>query len=115
MNIDLAENVDLEAPYEMANLFPKHTGLPFVVWISVRGGARHDVRVKVSASAKAMPGEMATVGIRPEVEVIAGEIDTRALGLLKAWIELNRATLVAYWEGEIDTQDALLNLVRLNG
>ena len=33
----------IEAPFEMANLFPKHTGLPFVVWISYRGGARHDV------------------------------------------------------------------------
>jgi hypothetical protein len=30
----------------MANLGEKHTGLPFVVWISVRGGARHDVRLK---------------------------------------------------------------------
>jgi hypothetical protein len=113
MKTDLEENVDLEAPYEMANLFPKHTGLPFVVWISVRGGARHDVRVKVSANAKAMPDEMATVGIRPEVEVISGEIDARAFGLLKTWIELNRATLVAYWEGEVDTQDALNTLVRL--
>src|ERR1041384_506167 len=33
--------------FEMANLFSKHTGLPFVVWISYRGAARHDVRVKV--------------------------------------------------------------------
>src|SRR5262245_39699710 len=67
-------NSMIEAPFEMANLFPKHTGLPFVVWISVRGGARHDVRVKVSASAKAIPGEMITVGIRPDVQVIEGEM-----------------------------------------
>jgi hypothetical protein len=42
---------DREAPdefFDVANLFPKHTGLPFVVWISYRGGARHDIRVKVS-------------------------------------------------------------------
>jgi len=97
----------------MANLFPKHTGLPFVVWISVRGGARHDVRVKVSASAKAVPGEMATVGIRPEVHLIDGEMDAGAFGQLKTWIELNRDTLISYWEGEIDTQDALEALVKV--
>ncbi len=101
-----------EAPFEMANLFPKHTGLPFVVWISVRGGARHDVRVKVSADAKAMPGDMATVGIRP-VQVLEGEVDANGLNLLQAWIELNRATLISYWEGQIDTQDALEALVKV--
>lgn len=103
----------LEAPYEMANLFPKHTGLPFVVWISVRGGARHDVRVKVSATAKAAPAEMATVALRPEIRVFEGELDADAFGQLKAWIELNRATLISYWEGEIDTQDALEALVKM--
>jgi hypothetical protein len=99
--------------YLMSNLFPKHTGLPFVVWISVRGGARHDVRVKVSYNAKAIPGEMATVGIRPDAHVIEGEMDTFAFNQLKAWIELNRAVLVSYWEGDIDTQDALEALVKL--
>jgi hypothetical protein len=103
----------LEAPFEMANLFPKHTGLPFVVWISVRGGARHDVRVKVSANAKAMPGEMTTVGIRPEVRVIEGEMEAASFERLKAWIELNRATLISYWDGDIDTQDALDALIRV--
>jgi len=105
----------IEAPFEMANLFPKHTGLPFVVWISVRGGARHDVRVNVSANAKAIPGEMISVGIRPEIHVIDGEIDAGAFDRLKSWIELNRDTLVSYWEAEIDTQDALEALVKVEG
>jgi hypothetical protein len=103
----------VEAPYEMANLFPKHTGLPFVVWISVRGGARHDVRVKVSSSAKAVPGDMATVGVRPGIKVLEGKMETQALTLLRGWIELNRSTLISYWEGEIDTQDALEALVKV--
>lgn len=105
----------LEAPFEMANLFPKHTGLPFVVWISVRGGARHDVRVKVSANAKAMPGDMATVGIRPDIHIVEGELTADAFRQLKAWIELNRATLLSYWEGDIDTQDALESLTKVEG
>jgi hypothetical protein len=119
----------------MANLFPKHTGLPFVVWISVRGGARHDVRVRVSSSAKAVPGDyyplvgamaplhyppgiwpdpgMATVALRPAVLVLKGEMETQAFNLLTEWIELNRSTLIAYWENEIDTQDAIAALVKL--
>ena len=122
----------LEAPFEMANLFPKHTGLPFVVWISVRGGARHDIRglpfvvwisvrggarhdirVKVSASAKANPGELISVGIRPAVHVIDGELAPEALAKLTRWIELNRETLIAYWHGEIDTLDALAALEKV--
>jgi hypothetical protein len=75
----------LEAPYEMANLFPKHTGLPFVVWISMRGNVGYD----------------------------EGVTDASALAQLKAWIDLNRATLVSYWEGDIDTQDALEALVKI--
>ena len=71
---------DSEALFEMANLFSKHTGLPFVVWISYRGGAQHDVRVKMSGS---------------------------DLALLTKWIELNHEVLVRHWEGEIDTKDAI--------
>jgi hypothetical protein len=32
----------------MANLRPERTGLPFVVFISQKAGARHDVRVKAA-------------------------------------------------------------------
>ena len=103
----------VEAPFEMANLFPKHTGLPFVVWISYRGGARHDVRVKVSRNAKAMPGEMISVAVRPDVHVVEGSMDSEEFNLLHSWIELNRATLIAYWDGDIDTQDALEALRKL--
>jgi hypothetical protein len=106
-------NNTLEAPFEMANLFPKHTGLPFVVWISVKGGARHDVRVKVSANANTMPGEMTTVALRPEVHVIEGEMDPQALKLLTKWIEANRKTLITYWQGEIDTLDAIKALTKI--
>jgi hypothetical protein len=98
----------LEAP---DFLFPKHTGLPFVVWISVRGGARHDVRVKISANSKANPDEMISVGIRPEVHVIGTtSMAAHDLELLTKWIELNRAVILAYWNEEIDTLDAMQRL-----
>ncbi|HLH20379.1 MAG TPA: hypothetical protein VKX45_24340 [Bryobacteraceae bacterium] len=96
-----------EALYEMANLFPKHTGLPFVVWMSYKGGAQHDVRVKVSPGPKAIPSEMVSVAIRPNVHVVEGHMDASDLAVLKKWIELNHDVLLKYWEGEIDTKDAL--------
>jgi hypothetical protein len=68
-----------EACYEMANLFPKHTGLPFVVWVSIRGRARHDVRVRVSLGSKVQPDDFISVGIRPAVHVIDGDGGMRRL------------------------------------
>jgi len=34
--------------FEIANLFPRTTGLPMTVWVSPRGNARHELRVKVN-------------------------------------------------------------------
>ena len=98
---------DSEAPFEMANLFSKHTGLPFVVWILYKGNAQHDIRVKVSPGPKALPSEMTSVAIRPDVRAIRGEISADDFALLTKWIELNRDVLINDWEGEIDTKDAV--------
>jgi hypothetical protein len=98
---------DSDGTYEMANLFPKRTGLPFVVWISTKAGCRHDVRVKVSPGPNVLPSEMASVAIRPSIRVVSGDIRTRDLALLENWINLNRDVLLRYWEGELDTGDAI--------
>jgi hypothetical protein len=105
---------DSETLYEMANLFPKHTGLPFVVWISYKGGARHDVRVKVSQGPKALPSEVVSVAIRPNVHVVEGNLNASDLALLSEWIESNRDVLLKYWEGEIDTKDAVDAIRQVN-
>ena len=102
-----AESGDGGDFFDMANLFSKHTGLPFVVWMSYRGGAQPDVRVKVSAGPKALPSEMASVAIRPNVRLVEGEMSPSDLALLAKWVELNREVLLKYWEGEIDTKDAI--------
>ena len=101
-----------QASYERANLRPDRTGLPFVVFISQKGGARHDVRMKVAPGAKARPSEMITVAIRPAVRVIRGTPDPRDLALLTRWINLNRDTLIKYWDGDIEyTEDAVAAIV----
>src|SRR6266567_9286800 len=92
-----------EGLFEMANLPPKRTGLPFVVWISPRAGVPHDVRVKVSKGPKVRSSELVSVGIRPDVHVIAGgKMNGHDLALLKKWIELNRDVIVKYWDGDIE-------------
>jgi hypothetical protein len=103
-----------QALFEMANLRPERTGLPFVVFISQKGGVRHDVRVKVAHSAKVRPAEMATVALRPRVRVVRGAVDPGDLAKLADWIELNRDVLIAYWDGEIEyTEDAIAALKSL--
>ncbi len=110
--ISLVENLfDRTDLFEMANLPPHRTGLPFVVFVSQRGGARHDVRVKVSKNAKAMPREMVSVAIRPNVRVIAGAMSSHDLSLLTRWIELNRDALVAYWQGDIEYTEDLFRVI----
>lgn len=89
-------SADSDEFFDMANLFSKHTGLPFVVWISYRGGAQDDVRVKVSPGPRALPSQMVSVAIRPEIRVVDGELSPSDLSLLARWIEMNRDTLLKY-------------------
>ena len=107
--------VSTDSFFDMANLYPKHTGLPFVVWISVQGNARHDVRVKVSLSPKAQPGEMISVALRPEVRVVDGDLSAEQFQLLTQWIELNREVLLQYWTGDIDIVDAVSLIQKIAG
>ena len=103
---------DSELLFEMANLVQRDTGLPFVVWISPKGNARHNVRVKVSRSPKAVPSEMVSVAIRPDVHVVEGKMSASDLKLLSRWVELNRDVLVRYWDGDIESTKEAINLIR---
>ncbi|MGC2414086.1 MAG: hypothetical protein WA459_15475 [Stellaceae bacterium] len=103
-----ADDADGQALFDMANLRPERTGLPFVVFISQKGGARHDVRVKIARGAKVRPSEMVTVALRPNVRVIRGLLGPDDLDLLTEWIELNKDVLIQYWDGNIEyTEDAI--------
>jgi hypothetical protein len=100
-----------QALFDMANLRPERTGLPFVVFISQKGGARHDVRVKVAPGPRVQPSEMVTVAVRPSVRVVRGRLDATDLALLRRWIDLNQEILVKYWDGVVEyTEDAIAAL-----
>lgn len=99
--------------FELANLYPGTTGLPMTVWVSPKGGARHDVRVKVCQKhGKRMDiSETAVVGVRPRPELLAGELASEDFAAAAAWIALNTDALIAYWDGAIDTVE-LCQLLR---
>jgi hypothetical protein len=91
--------------FEMANLFPRTTGLAMTVWVSPRGNARHDVRVKVNMTHgdQMNVANTAVVGVRPAPHVIAGHLSPDDGQAVFEWVSLNSAALVACWEGRIDT------------
>jgi hypothetical protein len=101
--------------YEMANLFPHTTGLPMTVWVSPRGRARHDARIKVCLT----PGprmdvtNTAVVGLRPRPRLIKGRLPSHALDLVAQWITLNELVLLDFWNGAIDTVELATRLRRL--
>ena len=101
--------------FEMANLFPADIGLPMVVWVSERGHARHDVRIKVNPShgTRMLPGNLAVVAVRPAPRLIAGNLSPVDLSAVSDWIRLNEAALVDYSEYRISTAQLIHQLRRL--
>lgn len=98
--------------FEFANISPMHTGLPFVVWISPKMGAPHDVRVRVSYGTKVSSSDLISVALRPEVRVVSDDtLKEGDLDLLKQWIEVNFDLILDYWEGRNDdTLDVLTSM-----
>ena len=100
-----ASEPDTDELFEIANLFPRTTGLPMTVWVSPRGNARHDVRVKVNMTHgdQMNIANTAVVGVRPTPHVIAGHLPPDDQRAVFEWVSLNTAVIVEYWDGRIDT------------
>jgi hypothetical protein len=100
-----AETPNANELFEMANLYPRTTGLPMTVWVGPRGNARHDVQVKVNmAHGNQMNiDNAAVVGVRPAPHVIAGHLSPEDERAVADWISLNTTAIIAYWDGDIDT------------
>ncbi len=98
--------------FEMANLYPRTTGLPMTVWVGPRGNARHDVRVKVNMTHGNQMNidNTAVIGVRPSPHIIAGQLSSDDERAVAAWIVLNTDAVVAYWDGDIDTLELVQTL-----
>ena len=89
--------------FEMANLFPRTTGLPMTVWVSPRGNACHDaIKVNMSHGNLMSPTNTAVVGVRPSPHMVCclSAVDQRA-GFGSNM--LNSAAIIGGWESDIAT------------
>jgi hypothetical protein len=95
--------------FEFSNLIQADTGLPMVVWVSVKlhsAGAR--VKVQKDDSTKINPNNTFSVSISDEPRIVAGEYnDNKNLEQLYGWIILNKDVLLQYWNFEISTKEML--------
>ena len=91
--------------FEMANLYPRTTGLPMTIWVSVKGGAQHDIRIKANqAHGDQMdPSNCAVFGVPPQPGLLHGAVSTSDERAVCAWVTLNTQALIEYWFGRIDT------------
>jgi hypothetical protein len=91
--------------FELASLYPRDTGLPMTIWVSPRGRARHDARIKVCLT----PGDRmdltntAVVAIRPMPRLISGALPARDFDRVASWIVRNTEALLDYWNGTLST------------
>jgi hypothetical protein len=106
----LSDDLDL-----MTNLYPRTTGLPMVIWVGPRYGARHDVRLKAMQhhGNRMDPGDLAVVALRPNVHVVAGQLSAADLDEIRRWVDLNWDAILAHWEERIDGAELVQRLRRL--
>ena len=105
--------------YALANVRPKYTGLPMVVYISEKT-ARHGPRIRVSQSygddVRGIQPFSMTIEPNPRIFGKRGDIRARDIGLIMEFIELNLPLLLAYWEQEpvVDTVDMIQSLRKID-
>ena len=96
---------DAEDIFFMTNLSPRMTGLPMSIWVSPRGNARHDIRIKVAMThgSRMNFDDTAVVAVRPAPRIVAGRLSTEDRRAVADWIRLNYEALLAYWDDQLDT------------
>jgi hypothetical protein len=102
---DAPVTADTEDIFHMTNLSPRMTGLPMSVWVSPRGNARHDVRIKVNMShgSQMTIDNTAVIAVRPAPRVVAGHLSSGDRRAVTEWIRLNYEAIIAYWDEQLDT------------
>ena len=101
-----------EEGFDMAILPPRETGLPFVVFILQDIGIIPEVRIEIARSHRVLRSETVKVAIRPTVHLKDGYLDARELALLTRWVDLNRDSLLKYWDGEIESTSDVLGVLK---
>ena len=115
--------------YELSNLLSRKSGLSHMVWISVRGKNKYGPRIKVCVENK-QNNYFVTISDTPRWGEgddqwnfdIPLKFDTplprgitqKQVGDIIAWVQLNKAPLIEYWERNGDNMDTLDLFMRLS-
>lgn len=94
----------------MANLYPKHTGLPVVIWVDNVGSDRHlehnlpRVKVQNVRGGGKRSDDVFSASISRNPEVLAGEnkLSKKDWKEVQEFISSNYKLLMDHWNGEID-------------
>ena len=111
---DLSDNeLDDDEGFWMANLPPRLTGLPMVIFVSQSGNARHAIRIKVSLTHgnHMDPNNTVPVGVHPTPhEIFPGQLSRSDRDAVFRWIDLNENVLVNYWANKLFTDEMLARI-----
>lgn len=91
--------------YAMVNLRGRSTGLPMNIWIGPRGRARHASRIKVQMDHREQFDleKLAVVSVETDPpRIVEGWLSAADLDLVRHYIMLNRAAILAHWREATD-------------
>ena len=99
----------LTSIFGMANLYPKHTGLPVILWVDNMGSARnvqHNLpRLKVqNIRGNKRSEDTFSVSISKRPEILSGEnkLSSKDWKAVKQFISDNYDYFIQHWNEEID-------------
>ena len=101
-----------QATFGLANLRSETTGLPFIVFISQKDGAQHDVGVKISPRPAVRVDQMSSYSLRPYRFIGGVKLSANEEALLETWISLNVKTLVDYWTRDIEYTEGAIEILK---
>ena len=104
--------------FEMANILPKHTGLPMIIWISPRM-SNHGPRIKVqnSYSQRVTPDKLFVITIEDSPKIIGdvGQLSKKDIDLAVQFVKNNLNILLDYWyERDIDIMNIISGFKKIN-
>jgi len=100
----------------MVNMHGRNTGLPMIVWLGPRGGARHAARIKVQMDHRDQMdrSNLAVVSVQDDPpRVIEGSLGAADLAAVRRWIVLNRQAILDHWHEKTDGLELSQALKRL--
>jgi hypothetical protein len=104
--------------YTMINLRGRSTGLPMNIWIGPRGHARHAARIKVQSDHRVHfhLENLAVISVEDNPpQIVEGYLSTADLELIRRYIALNKATILAHWRETTDGVELARALKPLTG